>query len=234
MGSLIVPIVKVPPFLTESNLTGSKRQNLFAGIFTRGLFNPCTVECLSHFSKNCAKVSGMMKSLESNGPIPSQGWLVTYTRPALNAIVQSGIAKHSASIERPHSVSVQFSQGSCSPTPVEAFRGQQFLEIVQQLTQCVVRFVFRKGTSHLRREKIAINFKFLEDERGEQRHRRASFPLIWAEFAEFRHNLGNREKTSDWMAVEAGSCEPFSGSRFPGNREKNREFRESLQPDSVD
>ena len=59
MGSLIVPIISDPPFAMDSNSCGCRRRNRLIGIFTSGLFNPCAVECLSHFSKYCAKVSGI-------------------------------------------------------------------------------------------------------------------------------------------------------------------------------
>src|SRR3989338_7292703 len=59
MGSLIVPIISEPPFSTAANSVGCKRRNRLTGIFTSGLFNPCVVDCLSHFSKYCANVSGI-------------------------------------------------------------------------------------------------------------------------------------------------------------------------------
>jgi hypothetical protein len=35
---------------------------------------------------------------------------------------------------------------------------------------------------------------------------------------------GERENARDWLVVDAGSREPFSGFKFPANREKYREF----------
>src|SRR6266849_3769059 len=61
MGSAIVPTINVPPLARESNSPGCKSRNRFTGILTKGLVNPCAVDCLSHFSRYSANV-GIAKS----------------------------------------------------------------------------------------------------------------------------------------------------------------------------